>query len=208
MVYPSVRAFIFDLGNVVVNFDHRIATEKIAPYTDKNPEEIYRLFFDSPVVASFETGGIAPQDFYVRVSEMLKLRLGFEGFLPIWNEIFFVTPENHAVYELAKRLSARYPTALLSNINELHFEYLRRTFPVFDAFTHVVASCQMHLCKPDPLLYRKTLELLGVEARDTFYTDDRPELIEGARRLGIQGFVYKGVEQLRRDLTGVGININ
>ncbi|MGE5197964.1 MAG: hypothetical protein ACM3IL_05605, partial [Deltaproteobacteria bacterium] len=46
-----------------------------------------------------------------------------------------------------------------------------------------------------------------VSPRNTFYTDDRQNLVEAACHLGIKGFVFKGIQQLYRDLTSAGINI-
>ena len=66
----------------------------------------------------------------------------------------------------------------------------------------------MKLKKPDVRIYKKALAALGVQPQETFYTDDRPELIESAGRLGIQGFVFRGVEQLKNDLMDAGIEIS
>ena len=139
---------------------------------------------------------------------MLKLKLDYDGFLPIWNEIFFLSPKNEQVYNLAGRLKKNYSLALISNINALHFDYIKKRFSVFDPFQSIIASCEVRISKPDPLIYQKTLDTLGALPQNAFYTDDRPELVEGARRLGINGFVFKGIEQLHKDLTATGINLN
>jgi putative hydrolase of the HAD superfamily len=208
MVKGAIKAIIFDLGNVLLDFDHRIAANRIAQFSDKNPDEIFSLFFDSQLTGLFEEGRILPEDFFAKVKEMLNLKLGYEGFLPIWNEIFYLTEKNLEVYDLAKRLKKSYRLALLSNINVLHLEYLKKKFPVFDAFHSIIVSCQVKTRKPDPLIYQKTLEALGISAQNTFYTDDRIELVDSANRLGIKGFVFKGIQQLNEDLTSAGINPN
>jgi FMN phosphatase YigB (HAD superfamily) len=45
MADSKIRAVIFDLGNVLIDFDHRIAAKKLSKLTDKTGEEIYNLFF-------------------------------------------------------------------------------------------------------------------------------------------------------------------
>lgn len=204
----AIEAIIFDLGNVLVDFDHRIAAERIAQFGDKKPEQIFSLFFDSPLTGLFEEGRISPQDFFAQVQEALNLKLGYESFLPIWNEIFYLSAKNLKVYDLAKRLRKSYRLALLSNINILHFDYLKQNFPVFDAFHNIITSYQAQTRKPSPLIYQKALEALGASPQNTFYTDDRSELIQSANRLGIKGFVFKGIEQLNRDLASAGIHPN
>ena len=127
--------------------------------------------------------------------------------MPIWNEIFFLTEKNTAIYNLACALKNHYRIALLSNINILHFEYIKKTFPVLNSFSNIITSYEAGFRKPHPEIYRIALKVLGVSPKDCFYTDDRPELIEGARKLGIEGFVFKSVEQLEKDLLGSSVII-
>lgn len=203
----TVKAIIFDLGNVLIDFNHRIAAERISQYTDKNGEDIFNLFFDSQLTGLFEEGKISPPQFFLKIKEILNLKLDYHEFVPIWNEIFFFTEKNFGVYSLASTLKNRYKVVVLSNINILHFEYIKKTFPLLNAFHNMVASCELGLRKPDPLIYHKALQILGVSPESCFYTDDRPELIESAKGLNIRGFIFGGVEQLKKDLIGAGINI-
>lgn len=200
-----IEAVIFDLGNVLIDFDHRIAASRIAGFTDKAPDEIFGLFFDSELTRLFEEGKISPQNFFLKVKEILSFKLSFDEFTAIWNDIFFLTGENLAVYKLAQDLKRRYKSTLLSNINVLHLEYIKKRFPVFDAFHNVIVSCELGIRKPKAEMYCAALKMLGVAAGNTFYTDDRPELVESASSLGIRGFVFQGVEKLKRDLAGAGI---
>lgn len=202
----AIEAVIFDLGNVLIDFDHRPAAEKISRFCDKDPEGIYGLFFDSEVTRLFEQGKISPQDFFLRVKEMLDLKIDYDRFLSIWNGIFFLSDKNRSVYRLAKSLKKSYRTAVLSNVNVLHFEYVKKNFAIFDAFHSVITSFESGVTKPDPLIYEKALEVLSVSsAASVFYTDDRPELVAKSRELGIRGFVFQDASQLRRDLENAGV---
>ncbi len=204
----KINAIIFDLGNVLIDFDHRIAAERISKFTDKIPQEIFNLFFDSGLTGLFEEGKIQHQEFFSKVKEMLNLKLDYDEFVPIWNEIFFLTEKNLAVYNLAKQLKNNYKIALLSNINILHFDYIKKKFPVFDAFHNIITSYEVGIRKPHPLIYQKTLGILGASPEQVFYTDDRPELAQSAKELGIRGFVFRGIEQLKEDLINSGVCIN
>lgn len=204
----GVKAIIFDLGGVLIDFNHKIAANRVSRFTDKSPQEIFDLFFDSELTALFEEGKISPHKFFLSVKKTLNLKLDYDGFLPIWNEIFFLTEENYAVYNLAKTLKNRYKLALLSNINVLHLDYLKKTFPVFDPFHSIITSCELGFRKPHPLIYKKTLKLLEVSPEDTFYVDDRTELTKEANKLGIQGFAFRGIKQLKKDLLDSGIDIS
>lgn len=202
----TINTIIFDLGNVLLDFDHNIAATRIQRSSDKSPDEIYRLFFDSGVAADFEEGRVSAKEFFLRIKKMLNLGLDYEAFLPIWNEIFFLSDKNRAVQDLAVTLRSSYKTAILSNINILHLEYIKNKFSFFLSFHEVLASCELKLRKPEPSIYTKALKILGALPEATFYTDDRPELVAEAKKLGIRGFVFCGVEQLKADLKSCGID--
>ena len=204
----KIKVIIFDLGNVLVDFNHRIAADRISKFTDKSPDEMFNIFFDSELTGLFEEGKISPKEFFLKIKDMLNLELDYDSFLPIWNEIFFLTKENLAVYNLAKQLKNNYKIALLSNINILHFDYLKKKFPVFDAFHNIITSYEVGARKPSPLIYKKTLDILESLPHQVFYTDDRPELAQSAKELGIRGFVFRGIEQLKEDLINSGVCIN
>lgn len=203
----AVTNIIFDLGRVLIDFDHRRAAEKLSAATVKSPEEIYDLFFDSKLTRLFEEGKLEPEEFYGKVKHILRMKLGYEQFLPIWNGIFFVSDHNREVYALAKSLKARYTVSLLSNINALHLAYIRETFPIFDAFHNVFASCELGYMKPNPRIYSLALKSLGATPSEVFYADDRADLIERARTMGFRAYVYTGTEQLRKDLAHCGISV-
>ncbi|MFA5361664.1 MAG: HAD family phosphatase [Candidatus Omnitrophota bacterium] len=202
----SIQGIIFDLGRVLVDFDHGIAARKLSGVMHKTPQEVYDLFFSSGLTQLFEAGKLSPEEFFLKIKEALGLCMEYDDFLPVWNGIFFLSDENKALYGLVKGLRKRYKVLLLSNINVLHYNYLKEHFPVFDVFHAVVTSFETGVIKPDPRIYRKALEVLAMPAQTVFYTDDRPELIEGALSLGIKGFVYRGVEQLKIDLSSCGIH--
>ena len=202
----KIDAVIFDLGGVLIDFDHTIAAKRISKFSDKTAEEIFTLFFDSALVGNFEEGKIGPGDFFKKMKKMINLRLDYAGFLPIWNGIFFQTKGNKEVLDLARRLKDQYEICVLSNVNTLHFDYIRDHFEIFGIFPQVIASCELGFRKPHPFIYRRALEKLNIrDAGRVFYTDDRPDLIEAASGLGINARVFKNARQLKEDLFSLGV---
>ncbi|PIQ90724.1 MAG: hypothetical protein COV71_02945 [Candidatus Omnitrophica bacterium CG11_big_fil_rev_8_21_14_0_20_41_12] len=195
----AIKVVLFDLGKVLVDFDHRRAAERISFFCPKTATEIYNLFFESHATIAFEAGKISPEDFYQQVKQVLDLKLSYASFIPIWNDIFFLSLKNRLVFKLVNTLRAKYKTALLSNINTLHYEYLKKNFPVFGVFDEIFLSFQLGLIKPDQEIYHKVIRKLNVSPQEIFYTDDRLDLVESAKKLGIRGCVFTGLEQLIKD---------
>ncbi len=205
MTKSTIKAVIFDLGNVLVDFDHTIAARRILPFCQRTLDEIYAFFFDSSLTGLFEEGAISPGDFFKEVSRSLDLQLSYAEFIPIWNEIFFLSAKNERVHAVARQLQSAYRVGVLSNINVLHYDYIKKHFPIFAGFSAVVASCEQGSRKPDPRIYRHILDALGVQPEEAFYTDDRSDLIAKAVALGIQSHVFTGVEPLIEALNGAGV---
>ena len=204
----AIKVLLFDLGRVLVDFDHLRSAQRISAFCSKTPRQIYDLFFESGVTIDFEAGRITPEDFYLQVKQMLDLKLSYDSFEPIWNDIFFLSAKNRAVFGVVNALRANYKIALLSNINILHYEYLKKNFPVFGVFDKVFLSFQVGLIKPDKEIYNLVIRDLEVSPDEIFYTDDRPELVESAKSLGINGCVFTNLGQLINDLRERGITFS
>ncbi|MDP2830925.1 MAG: HAD family phosphatase, partial [Candidatus Omnitrophota bacterium] len=201
----EIKVLLFDLGRVLVDFDHSRSAQRIAAFCSKTPRQIYDLFFESGATEAFEAGKITPEDFYLQVKQMLDLELSYDSFEPIWNDIFFLSAKNRSVFGLVNALRTNYKTALLSNINVLHYKYLQKNFPVFGVFDRIFLSFQMGLIKPDKEIYNRVIRDLGVSPQEIFYADDRPELVQSAKSLGIRGRVFTNFGQLISDLEDSGI---
>ena len=66
-----IKAVIFDLGNVLIDFDHNIAAKRISPLSGRSPKEIFNFFFDSGITGLFEEGKIPAEEFFFKVKESL-----------------------------------------------------------------------------------------------------------------------------------------
>lgn len=208
MEEDAPAALIFDLGRVMLDFDHWRAVERVARCARMGKEEIFDFFFDSGLTGLFEEGRISPRDFFLQVKEALGLEMDYADFVVIWNEIFFLSENNRQVHRLTQALKARYRLALVSNINVLHFEYIQKHFSFLGVFDCLVTSYEAKARKPDPRIYGQTLQELGLPAGRVLYTDDRPELVEAARLLGIRGFVFTSAAQLVSDLRSQGVVVS
>ncbi len=198
----KIRAFFFDLGNVLVLFDHMASARRIAAGTKADPEALFRFFFESPLMVEHDTGRISTPQFHRALQEQLGLTAGYEEFLQVWNDIF---TENREMTELVRRLMRRYPCYLVSNTNRPHFEAIREQFPVIGEFAGWALSYEVGALKPDPAIYRRGLELAGAEPGEVFYVDDRQDLIDAAGAMGFQAHRYVGVEPLTQELQARGL---
>jgi putative hydrolase of the HAD superfamily len=94
-------------------------------------------------------------------------------------------------------------TAFLSNGVPEIMARIRADRPLDDWFDAVVVSCEVGLAKPDPAIYRFTLDRLGAAPADSLFVDDRLVNTQAAETLGIRTLTFaRGgtVEDVRRAL--------
>ena len=198
MTKNKYEAIFCDLGNVLINFDHRIAVKKILTNTKKNEHDIYQLFFDSGITKDYEEGKISSSDFFKKVRDSLNLDIGNEKLLPIWNDIFFETPLNKKIQAFLAEVKEKYKLVMISNINETHWEFLKNKIPIFSKFDKLILSYEVGFRKPAIEIYNAALESVKTAPSKAFYIDDRKDLIEAASKFGIKGMSFDGEEAFRK----------
>lgn len=77
---------------------------------------------------------------------------------------------------------------ILSNWDAESFQLLKELNPEFFAlFNGIVISGEVNTIKPEPAIYHYLLKTYGLDPKNCIFIDDRPENIEAAQKLGIQG---------------------
>lgn len=201
----SRKVIVSDLGNVLVNFDMGIATYKVAELAKLDENKIFQVLFDSDLPRRHEEGKLSGAEFYAAVKQRLSLKIGFETFKDIWNNIFW---ENIKVCRLFREIGRDHRLVLLSNIGELHFEYIKTHFDILEEFDEKVLSFEVGARKPGIDIFNAAIDKAKVEPRNIIYVDDRADFIEAAGRCGINAVRYTDVIKLKNDLSRLGIRSN
>ena len=220
-----IRAIIFDLGNVLLPFDHRRGCRAAARRSALSAEEVYRRLWGTQLVERFETGRIGTREFFRRARDLIEYRGTLAELQAAWNDIFRSDPAmDRLLRELAGKRSAvsvqrsarnprpetRNPSpglVLLSNTNRSHFAFVRRQFPIVRHFRRRVLSCETHRLKPDAAVFRLAVAKAGVPAESCLYIDDLPEYISAAASLGLRALLFRGARRLRADLRRLGLPV-
>lgn len=195
---------MFDLGGVVVDVESDRLVHHVAALLGRSFEEVQAQVYHHELLLPFELGRVTPQLYYEGLTGRLQLPWTYEQFVRAWNDIF---RENRDVTRLLERLRARHKLTALSNTNALHSTYLKATFPSLAIFDDWVASCDVGLRKPDPQIYHLALRRAGVEPRAAVYVDDRPELVDAGRAVGLTAIRFESSGQLAQALREIGLDV-
>ena len=91
-------------------------------------------------------------------------------------------------------LRKHYNTMLLSNTNEIHWEWSERTcfsykgHHVSDFFNRIYLSYKLHMLKPNADIFEYVLQDAGIKAEETLFIDDAMPNCRTAESLGLHTY--------------------
>ncbi|HTU25379.1 MAG TPA: HAD family hydrolase, partial [Pirellulales bacterium] len=162
----------FDLGNVLVYFDHWIACRQMAEVAGLTPERVWQVAFASDLLHRYETGQVDDRGFYEAFCQATGTRADYDRMLVAGSDIFRL---NHSLLPVVAQLDgAGYPLGVLSNTSPAHWAWVTagRFAIVNSAFCRYALSYEIGACKPEPKIYAAAAELAGYRPEQIFFVDD------------------------------------
>ena len=194
------KSIVFDLGGVMVDFAPRAyLVDRIC--NAEIEEQVYDLTFGSKEWKQLDAGLVSRFDgnqAMLRNAKAAGREFEVQGVLDDWLHIL---RPRHRMEELVRRLKSHgYCVYYLSNIPQDVLDLLRDR-GVLDGFDGGVASCEVHINKPDPKIYKALLDKYSLKAAECVFIDDRLENVQAAFALGFAGIQMKStVNALVRSL--------
>jgi putative hydrolase of the HAD superfamily len=203
MSQSPIEVVLFDLGNVILPFNHYQIAEKLSRFSQKrefqDPQRIfsYLFNFEKGAINGYEVGKVSSLEFFQSLKEWLRLPISFEEFIPIWNDIFI---ENQKVSEIIRSLKGKKKLGMVSNTNPLHFDYVLSKFPIVRVFDRWILSHEVGFKKPTVEIFQIAMEWASVEPEKILFIDDMKGHVEVAISLGMQGIHFISAPQLKQEL--------
>lgn len=201
---PPIRAFIFDLGNVLLRFSHQRMYEQVAALCGRDVESVRNLFC-SGLGDDYECGRLTATELHRVLETQLQSTLDRVRLEQAVGDIFELNSDMPPLLDKLRRRG--FPLILLSNTNETHIRWVRSNFDILDRFDRCVLSYEVGAMKPDPRIYAAAIAASGFDPGECFYTDDIPHYVEQGRAAGLQAEVFTGIDDLRRALNARGLPI-
>jgi len=192
-----IELIIFDLGNVILNFDHMIICKKLSKVSKFSPQEVYDVVFTSGLERLYDEGKISTENFFKEISNKLGLDISWRVFKLIWQDIFWL---NEGIEKILLSLKGRYKLFLLSNTNKLHFEFAKNKFDVLNLMDEYILSYKIGFSKPSQEIFLEALKISKVEPARCIYIDDIKEYVTCASKIGMKGILFHSIDELKMDL--------
>jgi 2-haloacid dehalogenase len=198
-----IEAVVFDVGGVLLDWNPRHLYRSLLP--DEASVDWFLSEICTPAWNAEQDAGRtwaeAVQELTARFPDQAKLIRAYDE---RWPEMVAGVFEE-AVAVLTDLRAAGVPTYALTNFSAEKWEITLDRWPFLRGFDGAVVSGVERVSKPDPAIYQLLLDRHALTPATTFYTDDVPANVEGARRVGIQAEVFVDGARLRSHLADAGL---
>ncbi|UCF63376.1 MAG: HAD family phosphatase [bacterium] len=193
-----VTHIIFDLGNVLIHIHPEMAIAGFQNTCGYTTEQI-KKFYLSDLHLAFMEGACSGSELYLKMVKNYPCTLNESEFREIWNQV--IGKPKEGIKELINDLKDSYTLAICSNTDPWHWQKVYENFPFIREFKYYFLSFEMKLNKPNPVIFQKILDHMGIQGDQCIFIDDIAENIEAARLHGINGITASHPLQMREELT-------
>ena len=182
--------FIFDMDDVLYNYDWRVRMEGMTAMTGLSLSELRHLWWNDEGEWAAEAGVYTTPDEYLCAFERaIGMPVDENEWVRVRGSAMTPWPESLAAVRRASELGQ---VTLLTNNGALVGKHLATLAPeLVDLFgDHLFTSSHYGARKPDPSVFRSVLAAYGASADVTFFADDLPENVAGAASVGISAHLF------------------
>jgi len=190
-----VTTLIFDWGGVLTIGKHTTSVVKII-------EKKYKLknifdFIDKLMIL-IDSGKISLEQFCNSINKKYKTNISEKEMKRILTQA--IKP-NSKMIKLVKQLKDRYKLILVSNNNIPTIKILKTKHKeMLDLFERLYFSVELGMRKPSKRLFEYILKDSDLNSEECLFVDDKEESIRSAKKTGIKGILFVGVEGFEKEL--------
>lgn len=200
-----ITTIFFDLGNVLIDFSHAKLAHNISKISHLSQTQAAKLLTSFTSWDPYELGLIDTEEFYLAFKSHFHLDCNDASIAWACCDIF--SPNQDSLDLLTRCHLRDFKLGLISNTSHLHFEYLKKTFPIFHVFDTKVLSYELKIKKPNIEIFQHALCSIASPPEACVFIDDIAFHVEAAKACGIQGIVFKNASLLEKEFSVLGIHL-
>ena len=204
-----VKNVIFDLGNVIINYNQQAIIDRFAK-TDDEKQYLMENNFKAPEWREIDLGEINNSEAISRINERHnnKFKELTEKF---WHNWYKEQKINEDIVGIAKILKDKgYNIYVLSNMANATYNYFKN-IDFFKLCKGIIISAQEHIKKPDERIFKILLDGYNLKSEECLFIDDDDtnKSYETANKLGILGrrVIPNNCNDIKKELEEFGVTI-
>lgn len=193
MVTEGIKNLIIDLGGVIVNLARNRCIEAFEQLGVADVREnVVNNYQHKDLFMQLELGLISAAEFRSGICRLAGRPLTDEQIDRAWIAMLGDIPAGRL--DLLLALRGRYRTFLLSNTNEIHWEWIRQNLlcrqgvPASGFFHKIYLSYELHKLKPNADIFNYVLQDAALRPEETLLIDDAPANCRMAEELSMRAY--------------------
>ncbi len=192
----AIKNILFDLGNVIVDFDIRQTKAKFRELVNTKEEMPKLINKTLEVFEKFERGAISEKNLVEELQSATSRPITTQLIRDTWNAMMIGLPFHRL--QMLEQLKEKYRLFVLSNTSEMHMTWLKGflhdSYGISDYesqyFEQVYYSYKIGMRKPDQAIFEFVLQDATIRAEETLFIDDQEKNIASALKLGFQTILH------------------
>ncbi|NCC10480.1 MAG: HAD family phosphatase [Bacteroidia bacterium] len=194
----GIKNLLIDFGGVLIDLDRQRCIESFRQLGFNEMEEMLGESHQQGFFLQHEKGLISSTEFRLNLCERMGKMVTDKQIDAAWNSFLVGIPKYKL--DLLLKLREKYVVYLLSNTNDIHWQWACKNaftyhaFRVEDFFEKIYLSYEMKQVKPEAEIFQAVLNDTGIDPEETFFIDDSAANCATAEQLGIASYTPKAGE--------------
>lgn len=204
MTDKKIKTVIFDLGNVLIDWNPKYLYRKIL----KDEAEI-DWFLNNVCTSEWNDQQDAGRTFEEATKELVARHPEWEEAITAWYGRWTETINGpiEGTVEILTELRSRgeHDLYALTNWSAETFPWALKNFDFLHWFKGIVVSGEEKTRKPFPEFFKILFDRYNLDPATSVFIDDNVKNIEGGKKVGLTTIQFENALQLRKELNALGI---
>lgn len=201
-----IKTIVFDLGGVVVGAFGKELIEYSSNQLGIEPGELRALM--NKYEPELQMGKIDHIEFWKKILKDKDKGVPEDILKDLWLKPYIEKATiNEDVITLIKELRRNYFVGCISNAQEPHNSY-NKSRGLFDNFDLCLLSSEVGLRKPNKEIFELYLQKTKYLPKEMVFVDDEENLLMNAKNMGINTIHFNSINQLKFELSKLGLDFS
>ena len=198
-----IKTIIFDIGNVLMDFNFQICFRAYAP-DEETYQKIVKATVQSPVWAEFDRGVWTDEEIlegFIKNDPSIEsiLRNMFERLEGI------IKQRDYAIPWIRELKESGYQVLVLSNFPKKVYELFQNEMTFLQEVDGGILSYQDQVIKPDKEIYNLLMSRYQLNPQECVFLDDLKDNIKTAKELGMHTILFTTKEEAQDELRKLNV---
>ena len=196
----EVELVLFDYGQVLSTPPDPAAWDRMLTITGLTDDKLHNAYW--ALRRDYDRGTLNGPGYWHAVAKHADASFGHTQIealltadLDLWAQ-----PNRPMIAWAARLQHAGLRTAILSNIGDAMADGLAARLPWLQSFERCIWSYALRMAKPEPEIFRTTMEMLHLDADRILFIDDKQENVDAAQSVGMQAVRYSDHANFERSI--------